>query len=97
MKITTDLGYTYDATGFDVQVGDTVLLPENPYSPRPFLGKVRSIGGTYRGPLKSILKVMVPKPRRSVELDCLVKMLETATIVTIDGVTYEKQTSWVKR
>lgn len=89
-KIIVNGKWTYLTGGFDVKVGDTVLLPSGVkyrYEDT-WEGTVTAIGSKYTGDCKTILGVVLPK----VEI-APAKSLRAELIELVDNVTCDRDTS----
>jgi hypothetical protein len=101
-NITTSKGYVYHTNGFDVGVGDTVILP-SAWGDGTYTDTVDKLGGSYWGVIKGVLGIerkAVPyhtTVRHTVSVSHLTNLIENATNITIDGVTYVKEIVWVRR
>ena len=105
MKIITTKGYAYDSAGYDVRVGDTVVLPPSDFRHSNWEDTVSKIGSFYRGNVKDIVSARRPngqyvgkvgaKPLTDNAVNFSF-LLDNASKVVIDGVTYVKKVTWVR-
>ena len=100
MKFITTKGYTYESGPFGaVSVGDTVILPSF-RDGRTYTDTVASINTCYEGYTVTILGIKrkyLKKPRVkkvSYTSGLIKELVDNAQVVVIDGVTYNRTTTW---